>query len=416
MTTPRTTTIGSYPVFPSEEDVRYYQKMAQKGVAEEVLDPFIWSIQEAVSDFAAAGLELLSTGQTRGDLYSLFFDPKFVRGISWKGAEAYVTGRLERVSSIRLADLRSARSLLPAHLTLKEPITDAYTLARFAKVSTGSYRDTKDLAKDINRVIVIPEIEDMQESGVVEMIQLDSPNLAAESSAPAYLSSLYEEAASAAKVPLVMHVCGDTMRVFKLLIRLKVQALELDFFHYPRLLDEASRQSFDQTIGLGVLDAQSPRVETVEESATLIERCRKALGEEKIGYVHPHCGQRSLNREIAFQKNANMTMARDDVFFGEAEEPRNVRLEKRQYDPKGYFLVTANRGSGELVVTFYTYKHRVVRRYKSRFAERLLQAINLDADSLGISRRHLAYLTFELGRADTSLASPALLYRQRMIE
>ncbi len=416
MTVPRTTTIGSYPVFPSAEDVEYYQKMAQKGVADEVLDPFIWSIQEAVSDFAAAGVELLSTGQTRGDLYSLFLDPKFVNGIGWKGAEAYVTGRLERVASIRLADVRLVKSILPEHLELKEPITDAYTLARFAKISTGSYRDTKELAEDINKKIVIPEMEDMQKEGGVAMVQLDSPNIAAESSTPDYLSGLYEEAASAARVPLVMHVCGDTTRVFRLLTSLKVNALELDFFHYPRLLEEASRKGFDQTIGLGVLDAQSPRVETVEEVASLVERCRKALGEDRIGYVHPHCGQRSLNRETAFQKNANMTMARDDVYFGEAEEPRGARLEKKQYDSKGYFLVTVNRESSELVVSFRTYDNEVLKRYKSKFAERLLQAINTDADSLGVSRRHLAYLTLELGRAEASLQSPSQLYRQRLIE
>ena len=403
-------------MFPSDEDVQYYERMARKGVAGEVLDPFIWSIQEAVADFAAAGVELLSTGQTRGDLYSLFLDRRFVKGITWKGAEAYVSDKIERVSNIRLADIQLARSILPSHLKLKEPVTDAYTLARFAKISTPTYRDTRDLANDINRLIVIPELEDMQKSGAVEMIQLDSPNLAAESSTPEFLSSLYEEVTSAAKVPLVMHVCGDTMRIFKLLVTLKVDALELDFFHYPRLLDEVSRKNFDQTIGLGVLDAQSPRVETVEEVAELIGRCKKALGEDKIRYVHPHCGQRSLNREIAFQKNANMTMARDDVYFGEAEEPRSVRLEKRQYDPKGYFLVTVNRERNELVVTFYTYRHTVVKRYRSRFADRLLQAINLDADSLGISRRHLAYLTLELGRADASLQYPSLLYRQRMIE
>jgi methionine synthase II (cobalamin-independent) len=415
LTSPRTTTIGSYPVFPSAEDVDYYQKMLKTGVADEVLDPFIWSTQEAVSDFAAAGIELLSTGQTRGDLYSLFLDPKFVKGIEWRGAEAYVTAKLERLSSSRVADIRLAKSILPSHLALKEPVSDAYTLARFTKVTTGAYKDTRELAKDINRKIVVPEIEDVQKEGVTS-VQLDSPNLAAESSTPDYISSLYEDAASVAKVPLVLHACGDTTRIFGLLTALKVQGLELDFFHYPRLLEEVSHKSFDQTIGLGVLDAQGPRVETVEEVAAIIERGRKALGEEKIGYVHPTCGQRSLNRETAFQKNANMTMARDDVFFGKAEEPRSGRLERGEYDSKGYFLVTVDRDSRELVATFYTYKHRVVKRFRSRFAERLLQAINSEADSLGLSRRHLAYLTLELGRGEASLQSPSLLYRQRMIE
>ncbi len=415
MKAPRTTTIGSYPVFPSGEDVEYYQKMSRTGVADEVLDPYVWATQEAVSDFAAAGVEVVSTGQTRGDLYSLFLDARFVKGIEWRGAEAYATGKIERGASSRSADLKLARSMLPAHLSLKEPVTDAYTLARFTKIASRSYKDTRELARDINRKIVVPEIEALQGAGA-DVVQLDSPNLAAESSVPTYVSDLYEEAASAAKVPLAMHACGDTTRIFRFLTGLKVQALELDFYHHPRLFDEVARKGFDQAIGLGVLDGQVLRVETVDEIAALIEKGRQAIGESRIGYVHPHCGQRSIDRDTAFRKNANLTMARDDVFFGEAAEPEGVRLKGGQADSKGYFLVTVNRESRELVATFYTYKHEVVKRYRSRFAERLMQALNAEADSLGISRRHLAYLTLELGRAEASLEPRSPPYRQRMIQ
>ena len=377
---------------------------------------FLWSIEGTIRDFAASGVEVISTGQTRGDLYSLFLEPRFVKGIVWKGAEAFVTEKISRISSIRLSDVRYANSLLPRHLSLKEPITDAYTLARFAKISTGPYADTRELARAINRNIVIPEVEDLQRDSGVSMIQLDSPYLASESSPPPYLQSLYEEVSSAAKVPLVLHACGDTARVFRLLTKLKVSALELDIYHYPKLLDEISKSGFEQSIGIGVLDAQSPRVESVEEIAGVIEKARKRLGDEKIRFIHPHCGERSLNRETAFEKNANMVMARDDVYFGAAEDPRPYMFEQDEFDPKGYFLVTVKRETKEIVVSFCTYRHRVVKRYKSRFAERLLQSVNQEADSLGISRRHLAYLTLELGRAEASLQSPSLMYRQKMIE
>ncbi len=412
--TPGTTTIGSYPVFPSHEDIEYYQKMVERGLGGELIDPFLWSIEETVRDFAAAGVEMLSTGQTRGDLYSIFLDPKFVKGVNWDGPEAVVSGKVARASSIRLSDVKFAKSVLPSHLSLKEPITDAYTLARFAKISTGSYRDTRDLARDINRKVVIPEIEDLQKEGAVAMVQLDSPNIAAESSTPHWVSGLYEDIASAAKLPIAMHVCGDTTRLFRYLTSLKVDALELDFFHYPKLLEEAARRSFDQKIGLGVTDAQSPRVETVGEISSLIARGRKALGEDRIGWVHPHCGQRSLHRETAFEKNANLTIARDDTYSGEAAEARGAR-QRRDRDPSsGYFLVNVKKETGEIVVTFHNNKHKVVRRYKSKFAERLLQTINDDADSLAIGRRRLAYLILELGRAEASLKPPSIAYRQKL--
>jgi 5-methyltetrahydropteroyltriglutamate--homocysteine methyltransferase len=414
--TPSTTTIGSYPIFPSAEDLDYYQKMVERGLTDELVDPFLWTIEETMHDFAASGIEVLSTGQSRGDLYSLFLDPRFVKGVSWKGAEAFVSEKLARRSSIRVADALHAKSFLDKHLSLKEPITDAYTLARFAKITTGAYAGTEELARDINKKIVIPEIEDLQRSGSVSMIQMDSPFLAAESSAPRYVSALYEEIASVANVPVVLHACGDTSRVFKLLTGLKVKTLELDFYHYPRLLDEVARNGFDQTIGLGVLDAQSPRVKSVDEIAGVIARARKVLGDDKISFIHPHCGERSLHREIAFEKNVNMSMARDDVYFGEALDPHPYRFEPGEYDPRGYFLVTVKRETKEIVVTFSTYDRVVVKRYKSRYAERLLQSINDEADSLGMSRRHLAYLTLEIGRAEAYMQHPSEMYRQKMIK
>jgi methionine synthase II (cobalamin-independent) len=415
LSVPRTTTIGSYPSFPKAEDVEYYQKMEGHGLKGELVDPFVWSTEEAVKDFAAAGVELVSTGQTRGDLYSLFLDPNLLDGVEWKGSEAFVTGKLKRRADMRVKDVRVARELLPAHFQIKEPITDAYTLAKFAKVTGRSYRTVADLAKDVNRKIVIPEIEALQEDGAVSMIQLDSPSLAAESSLPSYIADLYEEASGAAKVPLVLHACGDTSRILGFLSKLKVKSLLLDFYHFPKLFDEAARRSYDQTLGLGVLDSQQPRVEAVEEVRGVIAHGERLL-KDRIEFVHPHCGERSIDRASAYAKNSNMTLARDDVYFGEAEEARGRSLGRREYDPRGYFLVAVKRETHEIVVSFYTYAHKAVKRFRSRRAEAVLQAINDDADKLGISRRHLAYLTLELGRAEASLGSPSATYRQQVLE
>ena len=242
---PRTTTIGSYPAFPLDEDVDYYQKMQEHGVTDELVDPYIWSLEEAIRDFTASGIEVVSTGQTRGDLYSIFLDPKFVRGVGWKGAEAFVSEKIRRVSSIRLNDVRHAREILPEQFELKEPITDAYTLAKFAKITTGAYRDTREFARAINREIILPEIEDLQKGHLVSMLQLDSPSISSESSTPDYILDLYEEIAGVAKLPLVLHACGDTTRLFRLLTKAKVDVLSLDFYHYPRLLDEVAKGNYD---------------------------------------------------------------------------------------------------------------------------------------------------------------------------
>ena len=413
---PKTTTIGSYPTFPKAEDIEYYLTISSHGLGGDVVDPYLWTIEEALEDFTSAGIEVPSTGQTRGDLYSLFLDPRFVIGVRWTGAEAFVEQKLSRTGPIRLSDVLHARAVLPSHYQIKEPVTDAYTLARFLKISTGSYRDTRELAEDINAKIVIPEIEDLQNSGAVSWIQLDSPTLAAESSTPDYIVKLYEDIASVARLPVVLHACGDATRVFSLLTRTKVHTISLDFYHYPRLFEEASRKGYDQLIGLGCMDSQNPRVETVEETSKIIGFARSRLGEDRIQFVHPHCGQRNLNREVAYEKNVNLVLARDDVYFGPPEEASPSRLTAKEYDKRGYFLVSVKRETKEILVTYYSYDHVPKRRFRSRSAERIFQSLYDEADGLGISRRHLAYLTLELGRAEASVEDTSKSYRQKVIE
>ena len=111
-----------------------------------------------------------------------------------------------------------------------------------------------------------------------------------------------------------------------------------------------------------------------------------------------------------------LTLARDDACFGQPEEASASHLTEKDYDTKGYFLVSVSRESREIVVTYYTYGHDAKKRFRSKSAERLFQSLNDEADRLGLSRRHLAYLTLELGRAEASLASASQTYRQKVIE
>jgi 5-methyltetrahydropteroyltriglutamate--homocysteine methyltransferase len=408
---PRTTTIGSYPVFPSIEDVEYYEKMASKGL--ELTDPYLYTVEETLKDFIASGVEVVSTGQTRGDLYSLFLEPKFVKGIGWRGSQAYIENKIERISSIRLSDVKFARSILPENFDIKEPITDAYTLARFAKINTELYMNTEQLAREINREIVSKEIDDLQSSGCVSMIQLDSPVLAAESYLPEYVSELYEELSTISKLPVVLHACGDTTRIFDRLSSLKVNILSLDFYHYPKLFDHASNKEYEQKIGLGVLDSQSPRIESVEEVSSLIKNARNRL-DDKIVFVHPHCGQRSLHRDTAFEKNVRMTLARDDVYFGEPQDVSYSKQRKSERSRDKYFIVSTNRETKEIIVTFYSMEHHAVSRYRSKNAEGILNALGEAVERMNMGKRDFAVLALEVGRAEASLQSNAV-YRQRVL-
>ena len=202
-----------------------------------------------------------------------------------------------------------------------------------------------------------------------------------------------------------------------MLTKTKVHTISLDFYHYPRLFDEASRRNYDQLIGLGCTDSQNLRVETVEETGKMIDFARAKLGEDRIQFVHPHCGQRNLNREVAYAKNVVLTLARDDVYFGRPEEAVPSRLTVEGVRPARLLPGLHPQGDeGDTGHLLLLPARADKKRFRSRSAERIFQSLNDEADKLGIGRRHLAYLTLELGRAEASLQSGAQVYRQKVIE
>ncbi|MHB2037518.1 MAG: uroporphyrinogen decarboxylase/cobalamine-independent methonine synthase family protein, partial [Nitrososphaerales archaeon] len=216
---PSTTVIGSYPIFVPDELVKQYNEFP-----DEVDDPVKTSIELAVRDFISAGIEYPSTGQTRESFIRLFLDPEHVEGIGVSGSEIAVTGKLRLKAPLRLDDVVRARQLVPRYYGFKEPVTDPYTLARNCRIQGSVYSDVKDLTFAIAKEIVRPELESLQKH--VDYLQLDAPYFSFEPFKD-YIRQVYEEILSDLKVPIVLHVCGDSFSIFKELTKLDVDIISL---------------------------------------------------------------------------------------------------------------------------------------------------------------------------------------------
>ncbi|MGI0084559.1 MAG: uroporphyrinogen decarboxylase family protein, partial [Nitrososphaerales archaeon] len=364
---PSTTVIGSYPVLASQSLIDQYRTFS-----EDLEDPIKTTIQFSVRDFLSAGIEYPCTGQTRDSFIRLFLDPEHVGGIRKNGSETVVTGKLKRKSPIRLADVETAKQLVPSYYGFKEPVTDPYTLARNCRVEGSVYGDLKELAFAIGKEIVRPELESIQK--YVDYLQLDAPYYSFEPFKD-YVKDLYEEMLSGIKVPVVLHVCGDSFSVFRELTKLKVDVISLDFTYSDRLLDEVGKMNFDQQIGLGCVNTGNLTIEPVKTIASLIKRVISKAGEDKIRFVHPSCGERNLPLDTAYQKNVNLTLARNEYFLGQAQAAHSVSLTESDYDPNGYFLIQVDHQSQEIVVSFYSYQHIPRLRLQSSSGEKLIAAI-----------------------------------------
>ncbi|MGI0090396.1 MAG: DUF4346 domain-containing protein [Nitrososphaerales archaeon] len=394
---PSTTVIGSYPIIVPESLVKQYREFP-----EEIEDPVTSTIQLAVRDFISAGIEYPSTGQTRESFVRLFLDPEFVDGINLNGSEILVSAKLRRKRPIRLADVQIAKQLVPSYYGFKEPLTDPYTLARNCRIQGSVYSDLKELTFAIAREIVRPELESIQ--GYVDYLQLDAPYFSFEPFKD-YIHEVYDELLSEIKVPVVLHVCGDSFSVFKELTKLNVDVISLDFTYSDKLLEEVAIRSFDQDIGLGCVSTGSPIIEPVKNIASLIQRVSSKAGEDRIRFVHPACGERNLPVDVAYQKNVNLTLARNEVFLGPPQAARSVSLSERDYDPNGYFLIQVDQQSQQIVASFNSYENVPKFRIQSASGEKLIAAI---VDSKIISdtehgKHHLGYVGYEIGKAETAL-------------
>jgi len=378
--------------------------------ADEVEDPIQSTIELSVRDFLSAGIEFPSTGQTRDTFVRIFLDPEYVSGISKHGSETVVNGKIKRTRPIRLDDVQTAKEVIPAYYRLKEPVTDPYTLARNCRIEGSTYADLKELTFAIAKEIVKPELESIQ--SYVDYLQIDAPYFSVEPFKD-YIKDLYEEMLSGLKHPVVLHVCGDTFNVFRELTKLKVDVISLDFTSHDRLVEEVALRNFDQEIGLGCVSTSSPIVESVRDIANIIDRVSQKIGEDRIRFVHPACGERGLSLDSAYQKNVNLTLARNQVFIGEPLAAHSVSLEESDYDPNGYFLIQVDNQEQQIVVSFNSYEHVPLVRLQSTSGEKLISAIidNKIISDTEYGKRHLGYVGYEIGKAETALRNK-LPYRQ----
>ncbi len=402
---PSTTVIGSYPIFIADELVKQFKEFP-----DEVDDPVKTSIELAVRDFISAGIEYPSTGQTRDSFIRLFLDPERVEGIEINGSEITVTGKIKRNAPIRLDDVVRATQFVPSYYGFKEPVTDPYTLARNCRIQGSVYSDIRELTFAIAKEIVGPELQSL--SKYVDYLQLDAPYYSFEPFKD-YIKQVYEETLADMKVPVVLHVCGDSFTIFKELTKLQVDVISLDFTYNDKLLDEVASRNFDQTIGVGCVSTGNTIVESVKTIGNILQRVSKRIGEERIHFVHPACGERNLTKDVAYQKNVNLTLARNEVFLGQPQAARSVTLSESEYDPNGYFLIQVDSHAQQIVVSFNSYENVPKFRCQSASGEKLIAAI---VDSKIISstehgKRHLGYVGYELGKAETALKSK-VPYRQ----
>jgi 5-methyltetrahydropteroyltriglutamate--homocysteine methyltransferase len=288
-----TTVVGSYPVV--------------KGSGlRSLLDPLHTALETAVADQIAAGIDIISDGQVRGDMIQVF--ASHLPGI--KGQE--VIGKVQPASGpITVGDTRYAITKAPK---VKGIITGPTTLAHGLHIATPMYRNKEELALDLAFALV-PEAKALESAGIT-LLQIDEPIFSTGMADLTVGKQAIEIITTTLGIPTCMHVCGNLGNVLDEILKFNVNVLDFEFSGNPANLDLLSRRDLaGKMIGYGCVDSSIDAIESVADIKKRIEKGIEIF-DPRIMLLDPDCGMRMRSRDTAFAKLKHMTEAAKMVRIG----------------------------------------------------------------------------------------------------
>jgi 5-methyltetrahydropteroyltriglutamate--homocysteine methyltransferase len=285
-----TTVVGSYPV------------VIGTGLSA-ILDPYRRAVRIAVKDQLAAGIDIISDGQVRGDMVKIF--ASFLPGIR----ENEVIGPVLPASGpITLADTRYALTKAPR---VKGIITGPTTLSFALHLATPAYRNRAELGIDLAKAMA-QEAAFLQEAGVT-VLQVDEPILSTGAAGMEAAKDALGVLTKGLRIPVALHVCGRLDGIIDHLIELPVDILDFEFARSPENLTICSDSDFgEKMIGFGCVDSSRPEIETVQQIQDRIENGLRFFSPDQL-LIDPDCGLRMLARGTAEEKLSRMVRAAKEV-------------------------------------------------------------------------------------------------------
>ena len=332
MNTPsiRTTVVGSYPVpdwlaaLPSQQSLvdatRVVFKIQEMAGVDVVADGELYRFDinhpdtNGMIEYFVRPMAGVRSAVTRADIEE--FSKK--AGMGFRAEPAGVgEGPIDEGMLNLPRDYRRARALT-SH-PLKFTLTGPHMLSK--TLMDHHYRDPAALAIGVGRALAkqVAEIDP-------EVIQIDDANISGHPDegewAAAAINVVLDNARKAKEKGV--HVCfgnyggqsiqrGEWRKLIKFMNRLHCDHVVLEFAF--RGYDELAffRDELEARIGLGigVIDIKVNSVETPEVVAKRIDLASKAVGAERIKWVHPDCGFWMNKRSVADRKMEALVKGRD---------------------------------------------------------------------------------------------------------
>jgi len=289
-----TTAVGSYPKPPYLLEAR--RKHLRNQISrEELTDLEQRATREWMQIQEDAGMDLFVDGeQYRGDMVAYFADEMAgfaIAGLVRSYGNRYypkpvVVGPVGRKAPVTVEWYKFAQSLTKK--PVKGMLTGPYTIAEWS--FNEHYPTRRELVLELARAIH-DEVIDLERAGA-KYIQIDEPAIHTRPEEDFELATeAMEIVTNGVSAYTITHICyGDVPKIYPAMLRLAVNQLDLALKNEEfGLLETFKKAPFTKDIGLGVVDAHSHRIESVDEVADGIRKTLKVIPAEQI-YVSPDCG------------------------------------------------------------------------------------------------------------------------------
>jgi 5-methyltetrahydropteroyltriglutamate--homocysteine methyltransferase len=310
----RSTVVGSFPASESSPS-NFKDKLLNSFGA---YDPFKEAIKASVIAQLDAGVDIISDGQVRGDMVSIFTE--FIPGMKIEDGNTFIVGKIRNpTKEISVKDLQYAKKVMTEYYGGKIPegkgvkgiITGPNTIVHSSRI-TSFYKNKEDAIIDLAHSLKV-EVDAIAKKVEPVYIQVDEPFL----STGMVDMKVAREAIGIIKdgldVPLAMHVCGLLNDAFKDLATFDIDILDMEFAGNNvnlGVLEENAYLLKDKKVGFGCVDSSVNEVDDVEDVEELVKKAIEIVGKDNL-LLDPDCGLRRAPKDVAFEKLRLMNEIKD---------------------------------------------------------------------------------------------------------
>ena len=310
----KSTVVGSFPVSDNAPNTGKEKLLNAIGA----YDPFKQSIKDSVISQLDAGVDIVSDGQVRGDMVSIF--TQYIPGMKIEDGNTVVVSKIRNpTKEISVDDLKYAKKVIndyydgnvPESKGIKGIITGPTTIIHSSRIASF-YKNKEDAIIDLAHSLKC-EVDAIARKVQPEYIQIDEPFLSTGMVDMKVAREAVDILKEDLEIPLAMHVCGTLGNVFKDIAGFNVDILDFEFAGNNvnlGVLEDNIGLIGNKKIGFGCLDSSVNVVDKPEDVDELVNKAVEIVGSDNL-LLDPDCGLRRAPKDVAFEKLKLMNQIKD---------------------------------------------------------------------------------------------------------